>query len=326
MRAATWNFAENRMTMKLTIKFEDKKQMNNGAGMALATPVPALTRIGQYIFTLRSIQVMVDRDLAMLYQVPTRSLNEQVHRNKERFPDIFMFQLTTEEKNELITNCSRFRSMKHSATRLYAFTEPGVAILSSVLQSKRAAAVSIQIMEAFAEMRKFISAHSTLFRRLEVVEKKQVETDHKFERIISALENRSLTPSQGIFYNGEVFDAYYFVTKLIKSAKKSIVLIDNYIDETVLHILSKRSKETEAIIYTPKITKGFQYDLDKHNSQYAPVTVKVFRKAHDRFLVLDAKTVYHIGASLKDAGKKWFAFSKMNLNATDMIERIQSNE
>ena len=197
-------------------------------------------------------------------------------------------------------------------------------MLSAVLHSKTAVEVSIQIMQAFVEMRKFISTHEGLFQRLEKVEKKQMETDQKFESIFSALENKNPTPSQGIFYDGEIFDAYIFVTELIKSAKTSIVLIDNYIDETVLQILSKRSNEVTATVYTQKITESLQLDLDKHNSQYTPVTVKVFRKAHDRFLVLDANTVYHFGASLKDVGNKWFAFSKMNLNADEMIDRMQT--
>ena len=280
--------------------------------------------IEQYIFDLRGIQVMVDRDLAMLYGVPTGRLNEQVSRNRERFPDSFMFQLTTGEKNELLANCDRLNGLKHSSTCPYAFTEQGVAMLSAVLHSKTAVEVSIQIMQTFVGIRKFISSHAGLFQRLEKIEKKQLETDQKFERLFGALEDKTLIPSQGIFYDREIFDAYFLVIKLIKTAKTSIVLIDNYIDETVLLMLSKRPKGVEAIIYTSKITKTLQNDLKKHNSQYAPVTVKIFRKAHDRFLVIDTKTVYHIGASLKDAGKKWFAFSEINLDANEMITRIQT--
>ncbi len=267
---------------------------------------------------------MVDRDLAMLYGVPTRRLNEQVSRNRERFPDSFMFQLSKEEKNELVANCDRLNGMKHSSTCPYAFTEQGVAMLSAVLHSKTAVEVSIQIMQTFVGIRKFISSHAGLFQRLEKIEKKQLETDQKFEHIFSALEGKTLIPSQGIFYDREIFDAYFLVIKLIKTANTSIVLIDNYIDETVLLMLSKRPKGVEATIYTSKITKTLQNDLKKHNSQYAPVTVKIFRKAHDRFLVIDTKTVYHIGASLKDAGKKWFAFSEINLDANEMITRIQT--
>ena len=280
--------------------------------------------IEQYIFNLRGLQVMVDRDLAMLYGVPTRRLNEQVSRNRERFPGSFMFQLTKEEKNELVANCDRLNGMKHSSTYPYAFTEQGVAMLSAVLRSKTAVKVSIQIMQAFVEIRKFIFSHAGLFQRLEKVEEKQAETEQQFERIFSALENKTLIPSQGIFYDGEIFDAYYLVVKLIKTAKTSIVLIDNYIDETILLMLSKRAKSVKATIYTSEITKTLQIDLEKHNSQYALITVKVFRKAHDRFLVIDTKTVYHIGASLKDAGKKWFAFSKINLDAKEMLTRIQT--
>ena len=280
--------------------------------------------IEQYILDLRGIQVMVDRDLAMLYGVPTRRLNEQVSRNRERFPDSFMFQLTKGEKNELLANCDRLNSLKHSSTCPYAFTEQGVAMLSAVLHSKTAVDVSIQIMQTFVGIRKFISSHAGLFQRLEKIEKKQLETDQKFDHISSALEGKTLIPSQGIFYDREIFDAYFLVIKLIKTAKTSIVLIDNYIDETVLLMLSKRPKGVEATIYTSKITKTLRNDLKKHNCQYAPVTVKIFRKAHDRFLVIDTKTVYHIGASLKDAGKKWFAFSEIYLDANEMIKRIQT--
>ena len=267
---------------------------------------------------------MVDRDLATLYGVPTRRLNEQVSRNRERFPASFMFQLSKEEKNELVANCDRLNGLKHSSTCPYAFTEQGVAMLSAVLHSKKAVEVSIQIMQTFVEIRKFISSHARLFQRLEKVEKKQVETDQKFERLFSTLEDKMFIPSQGIFYDGEIFDAYFLVIKLIKNAKTSIVLIDNYVDETILFMLSKRSKGVNATIYTSHITKTLRHDLEKHNSQYAPVAVKIFRKAHDRFLVIDTKTVYHIGTSLKDAGKKWFAFSEINLDANEIISRIQT--
>lgn len=280
--------------------------------------------IKQRIFVLRGTQVMIDRDLAILYQVPTKRLNEQVRRNRERFPESFRFQLTREEKNELVANCDRFESMKHSSTRPYAFTEQGVAMLSAVLHSKTAIEISIQIMQAFVAMRKFITTYAGFSQRLEKVENKQIETDQKFEQIFRALEDTNVTPSQGIFYDGEIFDAYLFATKLIKSAKTSIALIDNYIDESVLHLLSKRPKKVKATLYTPKITKTLQYDLCKHNSQYAPVEIKQFVKAHDRFLILDGKIVYHVGASLKDLGKKWFAFSKMKINAKVMIEKIEA--
>ena len=280
--------------------------------------------IEQYIFDLRGMQVMVDRDLATLYGVPTRRLNEQVSRNRERFPASFMFQLTKEEKNELVANCDRLNGMKHSSTCPYAFTEQGVAMLSAVLHSKKAVEVSIQIMQTFVEIRKLVSSHARLFQRLEKVEKKQVETDQKCERLFSTLEDKMFIPSQGIFYDGEIFDAYFLVIKLIKNAKSSIVLIDNYVDETILLMLSKRSRGVNATIYTSHITKALRHDLEKHNSQYAPVTVKIFRKAHDRFLVIDTKTVYHIGTSLKDAGKKWFAFSEINLDANEIISRIQT--
>ncbi len=185
------------------------------------------------IFTFRGFQVMIDRDLAELYDVPTKRLNEQVKRNLNRFPDSFRFQLTDNEKNELVANCDRFEKLKHSTVNPYAFTEQGVAMLSAVLHSQTAVDVSIRIMEAFVEMRKFISNNAAIFQRLESVEMKQIVTDEKIDKIFKALENSSLKPKQGIFYDGQIFDAYKFVTELIKGAKKSIVLIDNYVDETV---------------------------------------------------------------------------------------------
>ena len=280
--------------------------------------------IEQRIFIFRGVQVMLDRDLAELYDVGTKVLNQAVKRNLERFPEAFRFQLDQAEKNELVTSCDRLANLKYAPTCPFVFTEQGVAMLSAVLRSKTAVEVSIHIMQTFVETRKFISSQAGLFQRLEKVEKKQLETDQKFECIFSALEDKTLIHSQGIFYDGEIFDAYIFVIKLIKNAKTSIVLIDNYIDETVLLMLSKRSKAVKVTIYTSKITNTLQHDLEKHNSQYAPVTVKIFRKAHDRFLVIDTKTVYHIGASLKDVGKKWFAFSKINLDAKEMIKRIET--
>jgi len=274
------------------------------------------------IFTFQGVQVMIDRDLAEIYGVETKALNQAVKRNIERFPVPFRFQLTEHEKNELVTNCDRFDKLKHSSVLPYAFTEQGVAMLSAVLRSGTAIKVSIQIMQAFVEMRKIILNHVALFRRLDRIEHKQIETDHKFEQVFKALESRSQQPEKGIFFDGQVFDAYVFVSGLIKQAKKSLVLIDNYIDESVLMLLAKRAKGIKATLYTRQINRQLEADLKKHNTQYPAIEVKILADSHDRFLMIDEKELYHIGASLKDLGKKWFAFSKMNSLTKEILNKL----
>ena len=274
------------------------------------------------IFTIRNLQVMIDRDLAELYDVSTKRLNEQVKRNIKRFPESFRFQLSDKEKKELVANCDRFEKLKHSSVNPYAFTEQGVAMLSAVLHSDIAIEVSIQIMEAFSQMRKFILSNANLFQRIEHIEKKQLVTDENFNRIFKALEDKSLPPKQGIFYNGQIFDAYTLIADIIRSAKKSIILIDNYVDDTVLKQLAKRGEKVTATIFTKTINEILKQDLDKHNKQYPKIELRKLNTAHDRFLIIDKKTVYHFGASLKDAGKKWFAFSKLEMDAKDIIEKL----
>ncbi len=284
----------------------------------------SLQEIENRIFTIRNTQVMVDRDIAEIYGVETKVLNQAVKRNLERFPEKFRFQLTQFERDELVTNCDRLQNLKHSSVIPYVFTEQGVSMLSAVLRSDTAVLVSIKIIDAFVEMRKFISANAGIFQRLDKVEQKQIETDNKFEQIFKALEDKSIKPKQGIFYDGQVFDAYVFVADLIKTAKKSIILIDNYVDETVLQLFTKRDKNVSVSIYTKTISKTLKQDLEKHNAQYPKIEIKKFDKAHDRFLIIDETTVYHIGASLKDLGKKWFAFSKMEMDALEMIANLKN--
>lgn len=279
-------------------------------------------QIENRIFMFRGFQVMIDRDLAELYQVEVKRLNEQVKRNIERFPISFRFQLNEDEKKQLVAICDRFDTLKHSSSNPYAFTEQGVAMLSAVLRSDTAINVSIQIINAFVAMQKLLQENHLLFSRLDKIEIKQLETDQKFEKIFKALELNP-SPQQGIFYDGQIFDAWLFAIDLVKSANESIILIDNYVDETILTLLSKRKKNVTAEIYTQKISKQFQLDLLKYNSQYDKVEVKEFSKSHDRFLIIDRKEVYFIGASLKDLGKKWFAFSKISLDAEQMVKKLQ---
>lgn len=274
------------------------------------------------IFTIRGVQVIIDKDLAELYGVSTKRLNEQVRRNINRFPASFRFQLTADETAEVVANCDRLNTLRFSPTKPFAFSEQGVAMLSSVLHSEEAVEISIKIMNAFVAMRHFLLSNAQVFQRLDRMELKQLETDHKIEQIFDKLEEQSVIPKQNIFFDGQIFDAYRFVAGLIKSAKKEIVLIDNYVDETVLTMLDKRGPSVKATIYTKQVSAQLQLDLNRHNAQYAPIDVQAFNKAHDRFLIIDDK-VYHIGASLKDLGKKWFAFSLMqDLNPQDLISRI----
>jgi len=289
----------------------------------------AVDNIEPLIKVIRGQQVMLDRDLATLYGVETKRLNEQVKRNMERFPERFRFQLTKEEMNELVTNCDRFNSLKHSTVRSYAFTEQGVAMLSTVLRSETSIRVSIRIMDAFVAMRRFMVTNAEVFQRLSTMEYHQLEmqqhmqeSDKRIEEVFRRLDEGNAKPKQGVFYNGQIYDAYTFVSDLIKSAKKRIVLIDNYVDETVLTLLDKREEGVSAVIYTQQISRQFQLDIDRHNAQYAPVDVETFRLSHDRFLCID-DDVYHIGASIKDLGKKWFGFSKMEILTPDeLVERI----
>lgn len=278
------------------------------------------------IYTLRNVQVMLDKDLAQFYAVKPIRLREQVKRNIKRFPSDFMFQLS-EEEVDLMVSQNAIPSKQHLGGSLpFAFTEQGVAAISAVLTSERAIEVNIQIMRAFVAMRKFITINAQIFQRLNVVERKQLEhkleTDEKFNRIFNALEEKEITPKQGIFFDGQIFDAYQFVSDLIRTAHKSIIIIDNYIDDTVLTHLTKRRKNVTVTIFTKTITKQMVLDVEKYNQQYQPIGIKEFNNSHDRFLIIDNKTVYHFGASLKDLGKKWFAFSKMDKEAFKMLERL----
>jgi len=275
------------------------------------------------IFTIRGFQVMLDRDLALLYGVQTKVLNQAVKRNKERFPESFAFVLNNQETNELVTNCDRLKTLKHSTSFPHAFTEQGVAMLSTVIRSETAIKVSIQIMETFVRIRNQIQSNDVLMNRLIFLEKKQNLTDEKVETLLKSLESDGLQKSKGIFFEGQLFDAYVFANDVIKSAKHSIILIDNYVDETTLLMMSKRNANCKAIIYTPKINAQLQLDLVKHNEQYPKIEIKTLKTAHDRFLILDEKELFHIGASLKDLGKKWFAFSKLNEFLPDVLERLK---
>jgi len=266
---------------------------------------------------------MIDRDLAELYGVKTKVLNQAVKRNSERFPETFLFQLSDWEKDELVTNCDRFASLKHSSVNPYAFTEQGVAMLSAVLKSETAVRVSIRIMEAFVAMRRFLVANARVFERLDSLELKQLTTDKKIEQVLNAIESKKLPPKQGVFFEGQVFDSFQLLSDLVRSAKSSIVLIDNYIDDSVLTLFSKRKKNVTLLILTQSVSEQLRLDVEKFNVQYPSASVRVFRKAHDRFMIIDDKNVYHLGASLKDLGRKWFAFSKLEMGALNLLDNLK---
>ena len=273
------------------------------------------------ILTIRGKQVMIDRDLAELYGVETKVLNQAVKRNAQRFPEHFRFQLSNQEKDELVTNCDRFNGLKHSSINPFAFTEQGVAMLSAVLKSETAVYTSIRIIDAFVAMRNFLMNNASIFQRMERIEMKQLKTDEKVDAILDRL-NGAKEPEQGVFFNGQIFDAYAFVAKLIRTADKRIVVIDSYIDDSVLVQLSKRKPGVLVDIYDGRISDQLRQDVVRHNAQYPGVTLHAYNKAHDRFLIID-ETVYHIGHSLKDLGKKLFAFSKMEvMTGTELISQL----
>ncbi len=229
--------------------------------------IESLELIESKIYTIRGIQVMLDKDLAAFYRVKPIRLREQVKRNKKRFPPDFMFQLTEEEADHMVSQ-NAIPSRKHLGGSLpYVFTEQGVGALSAVLTSDRAVEVGIQIMRAFIAMRRFIISNAGIFQRIDTLELKQIETDKKLAQVLDVIERKEVQPRQGIFYNGQVFDAYSFVCDLVRRAKKSIILIDNYVDDSVLTLLSKRKTDVAATIYTKSISKQLQLDLKKHNAQ-----------------------------------------------------------
>ncbi len=287
-------------------------------------------QIENKILTIRGVQVMLDRDIASLYGIPTGRLNEQVKRNMDRFPEHFRFQLNTVERDEVIANCENLQDLKFNPSLPYCFTEQGVAMLSAVLHTPVAVRVSIQIMEAFVEMRHTLAANDHIVRRLETIEhhqlslaKHQEETDNKIEEVFRRLDEGQVKPQQGIFFDGQVYDAYKLIADLIRKAKKRIVLIDNYIDDRVLTMMDKRGNGVKATIYTKFIDKQLKLDIARHNSQYAKIDVLLFKKAHDRFLIVDNE-VYHIGASIKDLGQRWCTFTLIrDFTAKDLLAKIK---
>lgn len=288
-----------------------------------------LLPIESLIHVVRGQQVMLDSDLARLYGVETRVLNQAVKRNIERFPEDFMFQLTKEEclKSQIvILNTPRGQHLKYMP---YAFTENGIAMLSSVLRSKTAIEVNIRIMRAFTAMRSFLMSNANLFRRLETIEHNYLlvnrhlsEHDRKFEEVLTRLDDKDSEPIEGFFFEGQIFDAYSLISDLIRKATRRIVLIDNYVDDRILKILTKRVEGVAATIYTDPRHSQISNDLRRHNAQYPRIEVRHCTNVHDRFLIID-DIVYFIGGSIKDLGKKIVAFSRMHQNPEDILSRLR---
>jgi hypothetical protein len=302
-------------------------------------------QIEKKIFVIRGVQVMIDRDIAELYGVETRVLNQAVKRNIERFPVEFMFQLNEEEfenwKSQIvISNTGNDNWMSQIAIsssdkmglrkRPFAFTEHGVTMLASVLKSEIAVKASIQIVKAFVSMRHFVQSNSQIFAELKSIREHQLETDvhlkesdKRIDQLFTLMDKYNVNDIQGIFFQGQIFDAYAKFESFIQSAQKEIILIDNYVDLIVLQRLAKKKKGVNVIIYTDPKTKLTSQDIQTFNKQYPTIILNHTTKMHDRFMIIDNKVLYHIGASLKDLGKKCFAFEILDSSfIPDILKNI----
>ena len=287
------------------------------------------------IFTIRGVQVMLDRDLAELYGVATKRLNEQVKRNVERFPSTFMFQLSLSEMRELVANCDRFKSMKHSSVPMTAFTEHGIIMLASVLKSAVAIEASIRITETFVAMRKALASIAPLLARIEATDRRQIadqakndanqeRNEERFKLILDAMQDKKFPP-QKVFFDGQVYDAFEQMKKFVRMAKKELIIIDPYFADSVLPLIAQKRKDVEVVVIKNSRNKLLHdVDIAQFNAQYAnSLKVKVSDKFHDRFLIIDKTTLIHVGASLNHLGKKCFAFSSLDKsNIPDILAKI----
>lgn len=288
------------------------------------------------IFTIRGVQVMLAPDLAELYEVSTSAFNQAVKRNLKRFPQNFRFQLTHEELEEVITNCDNPDRLRFAPTLPFAFTEQGVAMLSGVLKSDVAVAVSIRIMNTFVAMRQMLASMYPLLARIEKAEKLQMEdhirqindqihNEERFSEIFNAMSDKTF-PEQKIFYEGEVFDADAFISRHVLIADKSILLIDNWIDITALEVLSKKKDGVAVeIVTSSRGNRLTAHDIDWFNEQYGGLSVKNSQKFHDRFLIIDDSILYLCGASLKDIGKKCFAFTRLDEREIPLLKDLANS-
>ena len=277
-------------------------------------PVSGDDFIKSRIFTIRGVQVMLDRDLADLYGVPTKRLNEQVKRNKNRFPANFMFQLSKPEMAELVANCDRFEPLKHSTSTMTAFTEHGIVMLASVLKSEMAAMVSVRITNAFVAMRKALASMAPLLDRLDTVEGRQLtdqaRNEERFETIFKAMDGGAV-PEQGIFYQNKFWDAKSLLIKFIKRAKKELIVIDAYPGVATLDMLVKRGRGVKVELITHSNGELKETDFEAFGKQCGKFTKTICGVCHDRFIIADQKEIFWTGASLKDAGRLTFAVAKL---------------
>lgn len=290
--------------------------------------------IRSMIYVVRNQQIMIDNDLAMLYQVETKRLNEAVKRNILRFPERFRFQLTKDEyenlKSQFATSNLENENSGYGGRRKlpFVYTEQGIAMLSAVLRSEVAIRMSIHIMDTFVEMRKYMANTSLLYERLNAMEIRQityqVETDERFDKVFEYISEHEEV-SQKVFFDGQIYDAFSLIVSLIQKAEKEIMLIDGYVDVGTLNLLSKKNDNVSVAIYTQKRTRLTKTDVENFNAQYPILEVKYTKVFHDRFLILDRETVYHVGASLKDAGKKCFGINLIQDAGIikDILQRLE---
>ncbi len=286
--------------------------------------------IQSMIHIVRGQQVMLDSDLAALYQTETKRLNERVKRNPARFPDSFCFQLTKDEyahlRSQFATSSDEYGGRRYLP---YVFTEGGIAMLSAVLNSETAIGVSIRIMNEFVAMRHFLANNAALFERMNAVELKQLayqkSTDEKFDKVFRYIEDHAES-EQKVFFAGQIYDAFSLITSIIRKAYTDIILIDGYVDVDTLNILAKKNADVHVRIYTYANTKLTSADAANFNAQYPSLTIKKTQFFHDRFLILDGSTAYHIGASIKDAGKKCFGISLIEDPdlVTELLNRLKN--
>lgn len=290
-------------------------------------------KIESLIHYVRGQQIMLDSDLAMLYNVETKRLNESVKRNIKRFPESFCFQLTDDEyadlRSQFATSNAESAPSKGGRRYLpYAFTEQGIAMLSAVLRSDEAIQVSVNIMNTFVKMRRFLTENAFMFDKLNSLELKQLEyqkeSDEKFNQIFAYISEHEEV-GQKIFFEGQIYDAFSLLVSLVEKAVKSIVLIDNYVDVGTLNILAKKRERVDVTMYTVRKTHLSIQDIANFNSQYPTLTVNYTENFHDRFLIIDRVTAYHIGASLKDAGKKCFGITRIEDAGvvSDILQRLE---
>ena len=308
--------------------------------------------IKNLIYTIRGKQVMLDSDVAMLYHYETKRINETVNRNKERFPENFCFQLTEDEfknleisllidNSKIENNMSQFMTNPKKTEHFlrsqnatlekntgrgryrkylpYVFTEQGISMLSGVLKNEIAVKVSVNIMRAFVEMRKFLMLNGQVFERLTIMEYKLLDHDKKFDEVFNQLQLEE-NIKQRIFFDGQIYDAYSLIVDIIKRANKKILIIDNYIDDSILKMLAKKKNNVEVVILTSDKSNIENLDIKKFNKEYPILKVAKTNKFHDRFIVIDNKEMYHLGASIKDLGKKCFGINK--IEDMEIIEKI----